>query len=39
MSRWVHNERDLNMSKYFRCFTDTVHSETGQLTRRVVGAL
>ena len=40
MSQWVHNERDLNMSKYFRCFTDNVHSWAGRLKARgVVGAL
>ena len=38
MSQWVHI--DLNMSKYFRCFTDNVHSWAGRLKARgVVGAL
>ena len=40
MSQWAHNEKDLNMSKYFRCFTDSVHSWAGRLKLRgVVGAL
>ena len=40
MSQWVHNEKDLNMSKYFRCFTDNVHSWAGRLKARgVAGSL
>ena len=40
MSQWVHNEKDLNMSKYFRCFTANVHSWAGRLKARgVVGSL
>ena len=32
--------KNLNMSKYFRCFTDNVHSWAGRLKARgVVGAL
>ncbi len=40
MSQWVHHEKDLNMSKCFRCFTDNWHSWAERLKARgVVRAL
>ena len=40
MSQWVHHEKDLNMSKYFRCSADSGHSWAGWLKARgVVRAL